>query len=166
MGAFFLPLSIVNLHCMYNTVKSSVLVFLSILILSGCDNMGDKNHAEEKPYLIILSLDGFRWDYCNFASTPTFDSLAKAGTMAQSLKPCFPTKTFPNHYSIATGLYPDNHGIVLNNFYAPKLQLPYSIGNRESVSNGDFYGGDPIWNVAKSNGIKSATSQASLDNFE
>jgi len=77
--------------------------------------------------------------------------------MAQSLKPCFPTKTFPNHYSIATGLYPDNHGIVLNNFYAPKLQLPYSIGNRESVSNGDFYGGDPIWNVAKSNGIKSAT---------
>ena len=142
-------------------MKLSKPISLSIilLVLIGFSSCNEHSHNKEinKPYLIILSLDGFRWDYCDFAQTPTFDSLAKAGTKAESIVPCFPTKTFPNHYSIATGLYPDNHGIVLNGFYAPDLDKPYAIRNKDAVTNGEFYGGTPMWNVAESNNIKTAT---------
>lgn len=147
-----------------------VLVFSLFTITSSCINNSQvTNEQDNQPYLIMLSLDGFRWDYCDLANTPTFDSLAEIGTKAESLKPSFPTKTFPNHYSMATGLYPDHHGIVLNNFYADDLDLQYKLSNRDAVTNGDFYGGQPIWNVAEDNGITTATlfwvgSEADVDN--
>ena len=93
--------------------RFTVLLFVTLVIVSACNK---KEPIQEHPYLIVLSLDGFRWDYPQYANTPTLDSLRDVGVMAESLKPSFPTKTFPNHYTIATGLYPDNHGIVLNNF--------------------------------------------------
>ena len=77
--------------------------------------------------------------------------------MAESLKPSFPTKTFPNHYTIATGMYPDNHGIVLNNFYAPDLSKNYSLRDRKSIADGSFYGGEPIWVTAEQQNLKAAT---------
>lgn len=144
-------------------MKKLLLLLLVFPILFSCEgiienkvNSGVKVE-EEDPYLIILSLDGFRWDYTKNANTPTFDSLAKIGVQAESLKPSFPTKTFPNHYSIATGLYPDHHGIVLNRFHAPDLGKNYSISKRETIIDGDFYGGLPMWNVAEIQGTKSAT---------
>lgn len=99
-------------------MKKATLALLGLIvfILSSCQNKTD-----DKQYLIMLSLDGFRWNYPAYMNTPTLDSLQKAGVKAQSLKASFPTKTFPNHYTIATGLYPDNHGIVLNSFYADDL---------------------------------------------
>ncbi len=103
----------------------------------------------------MLSLDGFRWDYPSRFNTPVLDSLAKAGVFAE-LKPCFPSKTFPNHYSIATGLYPDHHGIVLNDFYAPLLNRNYSISDRNSVGDGVFYGGEPIWVTAQKQHLNNA----------
>jgi alkaline phosphatase D len=112
--------------------------------------------ASGKPYVIMLSLDGFRWNYPDHAQTPVLDSLKKVGVFSEMI-PCFPTKTFPNHYSMATGLYPDHHGIVLNNFYAPDLKMRYSISDRKSVGNGVFYGGEPIWITAKKQGIHTAT---------
>jgi len=136
--------------------KLSVSITLVVITMFfGCHNIPEKD--TEQPYLIVLSLDGFRWDYPEKAYTPTLDSLANAGSRAESIIPCFPTKTFPNHYSIATGLYPDNHGLVLNNFYATDLKREYSVYKRETVQDGAFYGGTPIWNAAESNGIKSAT---------
>jgi len=105
----------------------------------------------------MLSLDGFRWDYPQFMNTPVLDSLKKAGVMAESLKPSFPTKTFPNHYTIATGLYPDHHGIVENTFYAPDLDKYYSVSDRAAVEDGEFYGGEPIWVTAEKQNVKSAT---------
>jgi alkaline phosphatase D len=109
----------------------------------------------DKPYLIMLSLDGFRWDYPLRFNTPVLDSLASVGVFAE-LKPCFPSKTFPNHYSIATGLYPDHHGIVLNNFYAPLLHRNYSITDRNSVRDGVFYGGEPLWVTAQKQHLNNA----------
>ena len=152
------------------TLINALLAFSFLIFLYSCDSLkSDKQETDNQPYLIMLSLDGFRWDYCDMANTPTFDSLAMVGTKAESLKPSFPTKTFPNHYSMATGLYPDHHGIVLNNFHADDLGLDYAISNREAVTNGDFYGGQPIWNVAEDNGITTATlfwvgSEATIDN--
>ena len=85
------------------------------------------------------------------------DDIARQGVKAERLIPSFPTKTFPNHYTIATGLYPDHHGLVNNSFYAPDIDLVYRIGDRAMVSNGDFYGGEPMWVTARKQGMKSAS---------
>jgi len=94
-----------------------------------------------KPYVVMLSLDGFRWDYTKNAHTPVLDSLKKAGIFAEMI-PSFPTKTFPNHYSIATGLYPD-HGMgpisndreVILDHYIDTANLQYMDG------------GNPVYNL-------------------
>jgi len=110
-----------------------------------------------RPYVIMLSMDGFRWDYPLKASTPTLDSIARQGIRAEAIKPCFPTKTFPNHYSIATGLYPDHHGIVNNSFYDPVMKAYYSLSDPQTTGNGAFYGGEPLWVTAARQGMVSAT---------
>lgn len=112
--------------------------------------------GQSAPYLILISIDGFRWDYMGRYPTPNMDRIAAAGSMAKRLLPVFPTLTFPNHYSIATGLYPDNHGIVANNFPDPARNTWYSLGKRETVEDGRFYGGEPIWVTAETQGMVAA----------
>ena len=101
--------------------------------------------AQQKPYLILISLDGFRWDYVEKYQPPHLTSFIKSGVKAESLVPSFPTETFPNHYTIATGLYPDNHGIVGNIFYDYEQDTLYNKRNSTLVQDGRFYGGSPIW---------------------
>jgi alkaline phosphatase D len=136
--------------------KTLIPLIIISLFFNSCGD-ANKQKQSKQPYLIMLSLDGFRWDYPEKANTPTLDSLTKVGVKAESLKPSFPTKTFPNHYTIATGLYPDHHGIVLNSFYANDLGKSYAIRDRDAVTNGDFYDGEPMWNVAEDQGVKTAT---------
>ena len=107
--------------------------------------------------VIVVSMDGFRWDYAGRADLPNLRFMAQNGVRAEALIPCFPTKTFPNHYSLATGLYPDEHGIVNNSFYDPWLNEEYFIRKREAVTNPDFYGGEPIWVTAEKQNVISAT---------
>jgi alkaline phosphatase D len=111
----------------------------------------------QDPYVVMLSMDGFRWDYPDKVATPNLDYIAKNGVKAASLKPCYPTKTFPNHYSIATGLYPDHHGIVNNEFYDPQMDRTYQIRDREAVEDPVFYGGEPIWVTAEMQKVISAS---------
>lgn len=106
---------------------------------------------------VILSLDGFRWDYPLTGSTPNLNQIASKGVKAVSLIPSFPSKTFPNHYTMATGLVPDHHGLVNNTFFDAELGLIYSIGNAETRYNPAFYGGEPIWVTAKKQGVKTAS---------
>jgi len=110
-----------------------------------------------KNYVVLVSLDGFRWDYSKLYNTPNLNRLAADGVKADRLIPSFPTKTFPNHYSIATGLYPDHHGLVDNSFPAPDLGLFYRMGDRTAVENPAFYGGEPVWVTAEKQGVKSAS---------
>ncbi|MCF8302308.1 MAG: ectonucleotide pyrophosphatase/phosphodiesterase [Bacteroidales bacterium] len=105
----------------------------------------------------MLSVDGFRWDYPEMTQTPNLDKIAKQGVKAQSLKPSFPTKTFPNHYSMATGLHPDHHGIVNNSFYDPAMDKYYAIRMADARDNPAFYEGEPIWVTAEKQGITSAS---------
>lgn len=105
---------------------------------------------------MVLSMDGFQWDYPNKAATPNLDSLAKIGVISEII-PAFPSKTFPNHYTLATGLYPDHHGIVLNDHFNYPLQEWYRTSDRKAVEKGIFYGGEPIWNTAETQGVKAAT---------
>jgi len=79
------------------------------------------------------------------------------GVKAEALVPSFPSKTFPNHYTIATGMYPDKHGLLGNSFYSYKKDLTYKIGNRELVEDGSFYGGTPIWVQADKANMVSAS---------
>ena len=110
-----------------------------------------------RQYVVLVSLDAFRWDYDSIYKTPTLDSISGEGVKAASLVSSYPTKTFPNHYSIATGLYPDHHGLINNTFYAPDLDLVYRMGDREMVENGDFYQGEPIWATAGKQGVVTAS---------
>lgn len=110
-----------------------------------------------KSYVVLVSMDAFRWDYDNIYNTPNLNKLAEDGVKAGRLIPSFPTVTFPNHYTIATGLYPDHHGIVNNNFPAPELGLYYRIGDRTAVENPAFYGGEPIWKTAEDQNMRAAS---------
>lgn len=82
----------------------------------------------EFPLLIVVSYDAFRYNYFNKNANPFLLSLKNEGTSADQLKNVFPTKTFPNHQSIATGLYPEYHGVVGNSFYDPDLKKIVHIG--------------------------------------
>lgn len=139
------------------TFKFATRLILISTLFVGFVSCKNSNQNIEKSYVVMLSLDGFRWDYTDKVSTPNFDYIQKNGVKAKSLKPCFPTKTFPNHYSMATGLYPDNHGIVNNNFYDEKMDAFYKIGDRQAVENPDFYDGEPIWVTAEKQGIITAS---------
>lgn len=135
-----------------------LLVFLGIIFYQDFKNK-KKKHTQSAPgnYVVMLSLDGFRWDYSDFIETPNLNFLAKKGVKAEGLQPAFPSKTFPNHYSIATGLYPGNHGLVSNSFYAPDLNKYYAIRDRKAVENPDFYKGEPIWVTAEAQQLKTAS---------
>ncbi|MDR2388794.1 MAG: ectonucleotide pyrophosphatase/phosphodiesterase [Tannerellaceae bacterium] len=124
-------------------------LFPVLCLFTGCTS--HKGH-----YVVVLSMDGFRSDYPTKAYTPTLDSLGNAGVKS-AFRPSFPSVTFPNHYTLATGLHPDHHGLVNNYFYAPDLDLIYRIGDNSVVTNPDFYGGEPIWNTAEKQGIRTAS---------
>lgn len=105
-----------------------------------------------KTTIILISLDGFRYDYLDKFQPPTLTRLARNGVRAKWMTPSFPTKTFPNHYTVATGLYPENHGIIENNIY--DFGTVFSLGKREEVQNSRWWFGEPIWVTAEKQGQK------------
>ena len=100
-----------------------VLAALSVVALASCRSVTSNAPAHlAAPTVVLVSLDGFRWDYAGATDTPALDRLAREGMSAQALRPVFPTLTFPNHFSIATGVLPWRHGIVANRFPDPERQ--------------------------------------------
>ncbi len=108
-------------------------------------------------YTLVVSFDGFRHDYINRVPTPNFDKFINGGVIASSLSPVFPSLTFPNHYSLATGYHADEHKILGNKFFSKTLNKDYSMRDSKAVQNGQFYGMEPIWVTAEKNNILSAT---------
>ena len=111
----------------------------------------------EKAILILISIDGFRWDYFDRFKPPTLQRLAAEGVRADGLIPQFPSKTFPNHYSIVTGLTPAHHGIISNNMRAPDIPGKFGMSNRDVLADPRWWGGEPIWNTAERQGRKAAS---------
>jgi alkaline phosphatase D len=111
----------------------------------------------DAPYVVLVSFDGFAWDLMEKHSAPNFEQVAAEGVRAERMIPTFPTKTFPAHYSIATGMYAETHGLVGNRFWAPDKQAYYSIGDRVIVEDGSWYRGEPIWVTAERQGMVSAS---------
>ena len=111
----------------------------------------------DKPYVIMISLDGFRHDYAEKFEATNLLKFKEEGVSSDKLLSVFPSNTFPNHYTIATGLYTENHGLINNSFYSRQRDEKYSIYDRDAVGNGDWYGGMPLWSLAESQGMLSAT---------
>ncbi|MEJ2501762.1 MAG: ectonucleotide pyrophosphatase/phosphodiesterase, partial [Gemmatimonadota bacterium] len=111
----------------------------------------------DRPYLVLVAFDGMRHDLVDRTATPAFDRVAARGARADGLIPAYPSKTFPNHYSIVTGLYPAHHGIVDNAFYDPHRNAVYRLGDTIAVRDGSWYGGEPIWVTAEKQGLRTAS---------
>lgn len=111
----------------------------------------------DSPYVVMVSFDGFRHDYVQQFEANNFQEMIRNGVSASAMQPSYPSKTFPNHYTLVTGLYPDHHGLVDNTFYDAKLDVVYGGGNRSTIENADFYGGLPLWQLAQQNGMRSAS---------
>lgn len=120
---------------------------------------GGINSAQnrDKPYVILVSLDAFRWDYDRLYPTPNIQRLLAGGTRAERLIPVWPTLTFPNHYTQVTGLAPAAHGLVGNEFPLPDGESWFRISDRAAVTDGRWYGGTPIWVLAETQGMVAAS---------
>ena len=120
---------------------------------------GRRNSAaqEQKPYVIMISIDGFRHDYAQKFNAQHLLQLSAAGVRAKGMQPGFPSLTFPNHYALATGMYPSHHGIVDNIFYDSSRTKQYRVGNRATVEDSSWYKGTPLWVLAEKQQMVSAS---------
>ena len=137
-------------------MKNNFLVFL-VFFLTSCNQVHETIHGsssgtdlsyygEPSTPLILISIDGFRWDYFDKVETPNFDRLIANGSKADGLKTSYPSKTFPNHISIVTGHYPSNHGIISNYFYDADFDEYFYIGaGSTAAQDGKWIDAEPIW---------------------
>ena len=114
--------------------------------------------AQTQHYVVLVSLDGFRWDYAQRFGATHLLSIGMRGVWApEGMLPSYPSLTFPNHYTIVTGLYPEHHGLVANSFYDDSKHARYAIADTSAVRNGAWYSGTPLWSLAESQGMRTAT---------
>ena len=130
-----------------------ILLLLSLFFLLHSCQLGIKDEAGltnaprhlNKPHVLLVSIDGYRHDYTTRFNPPNLKKFIKKGIQAEGLIPVYPSNTFPNHYSIITGLHPENHGIVSNSFWDPGRRQLYRLGAPESMRDGSWYNGEPLW---------------------
>ncbi|MES2416763.1 MAG: ectonucleotide pyrophosphatase/phosphodiesterase [Bacteroidota bacterium] len=111
---------------------------------------------QKKPYVILISIDAFRWDLADKYQAKNLIRLRETGVQAAYLKPSFPSLTFPNHYTIVTGLYPAHHGIVDNIFYDKERDVVYKKSDPAMAVDSSWYGGKPLWTLAEEQKMLSA----------
>ena len=131
------------------SMKAKKLFSLILLCLATAVN------SSARTTTILISCDGFRWDYPLFYDTPFLDAMAEKGVSGEMV-PSFPSKTFPNHYTLATGLRPEHHGIIANTFINRKTGEHYSLSNPKTKYDPQYYKGEPLWLTAQRQGKKAA----------
>jgi predicted AlkP superfamily pyrophosphatase or phosphodiesterase len=115
-------------------------------IITGRSN---SKQQQQKPYVILISVDGLRYDLVDKYHAVHLQQLRNRGVAAKAMIPSFPSLTFPNHYTLVTGLYPAHHGLVDNTFYDKKRNEVYRLGNRKAVEDSSWYNGTPLWVLAE-----------------
>jgi len=136
-------------------IRPLAAMFASLVMALGASAV----EAQQRP-VILIGIDGFRADYLDRGVTPTLSGLAAEGVRAEGgMKPSFPSVTFPNFYTLVTGLHPDNHGLVYNTMRDPGLpDRTFTLRNRAEVMDGVWYAdGEPIWVTAEKAGLRTAT---------
>jgi alkaline phosphatase D len=122
------------------------------------DNPPNTPAQQRKHYVILVSLDAFRYDYAQKdGATHILDLEAHGASAPNGMIPAYPSLTFPNHYTIVTGLYPEHTGIVANKFYDPARQATYSMSDKQAELDGSWYGGVPLWSLAQQQGMRAAS---------
>ncbi|KAI9338558.1 alkaline-phosphatase-like protein [Zopfochytrium polystomum] len=135
-----------------------VVVSISVGVsLAPPDSDASSDNSSYDPTVILVSIDGFRNDYLSRGLTPNIADLADAGVQADYLRPAFPSVTFPNHYTLVTGLWPADHGIVANTFFDSELNDTFVYVDPKSNVQSKWWGGEPIWVTAVKQGQRSAT---------
>jgi alkaline phosphatase D len=117
------------------------------------------NRAEQlaKHYVVLVSIDGFRYDYAKLYGATHLDAIAREGATApDGMLPAYPSVTFPNHYTLVTGLYPEHHGVVAMSFYDPQRKERYAFNDPKTVTDGSWYRGVPLWSLAEKQGMRAA----------
>jgi predicted AlkP superfamily pyrophosphatase or phosphodiesterase len=109
------------------------------------------------PTVVLVSIDGYRADYNALFNPPNLKAIEREGVSAKGLKPSYPSKTFPNHYTIVTGMTPAHHGIVSNDFYDESLKRSYALSDKVAVRDGSWYLSEPIWSLAQKAGLRTAS---------
>jgi predicted AlkP superfamily pyrophosphatase or phosphodiesterase len=154
----------IPLRALGTPVLFIVLVLSTLAPLAGAQSgnvppvaspqMGHPSPAQKiedlRPTVVLVSIDGFRPDYLDRTPSPNLHKLAESGVRG-SLIPCFPSKTFPNHYSIVTGLYPAEHGIVANTFEDAQLGT-FKLSDHDQLIKTGWWGGEPFWVTAEKQG--------------
>ncbi|TGZ82194.1 Phosphodiest-domain-containing protein [Ascodesmis nigricans] len=141
--AFLLVLIFISLTLSRHTSSSAAAVFSNGTHLFG-------------PTTILISLDGFRADFLNRHLTPTLQSFVDSGVSPGYMLPSFPSVTFPNHWTLATGLLPEAHGIVGNAFFSPALNRSFYYTDPARSMQAEWWGGEPVWMTAEKNNLKAA----------
>lgn len=142
------------------STKQIFVLFITatLFITAGCSpQQREGTEAGEQPKVLLISIDGFINEYAERNNTPNLDRIMNDGVVAEYMVPVFPTKTFPNHWSLVTGLYVENHGIITNNFYDYELEARFSYGPQGTPNDERWWGGEPIWNTAEKQGLTAAT---------
>jgi len=148
----------------YRKILLTVGVFLLGFSLSAQDTTQqiivqriNSKEQQQKPYVILISADGFRADLAEKYNAVNLLWLREQGVQADYMLASFPTVTFPNHYTIVTGLYPSHHGLVDNTFYDPERNQVYSMNNKKFVTDSSWYGGTPLWVLCEKQQMLSAS---------
>ncbi|HEY3740340.1 MAG TPA: alkaline phosphatase family protein [Bryobacteraceae bacterium] len=127
-----------------------------LLLLASCCAAAT-GWAASRPTVLLISLDGFRYDYAEKYHATNILAFAKNGVRAKAMLPSFPTTTFPNHYTIATGLYPAHHGIVENAFWDLDMNKQFRFNDPKVAADTRFWGGTPLWVLAGQQGVTTAS---------
>ncbi len=137
----------------------SRLALLLCLAVSACATQPPprpSSTSTPRPVVVLVSIDGLRADAVTADTMPTLDALARHGVRARWMNPSYPSLTFPNHYTLVTGLRPDHHGIVHNTMRDPVLGR-FALKNRTAVEDPRWWGGEPIWVTLQKHGGHAAT---------
>jgi predicted AlkP superfamily pyrophosphatase or phosphodiesterase len=147
-------------------VKSLFVVFFLVFLTSVAKSQDTTQNVianrynsieqQQKPYVILISLDGFRWDLADKYQAKNLIKLREQGVQAEYLKPSYPSLTFPNHYSIVTGLYPSHHGIVDNIFHDKATGVTFRRADKKMAVDSSWYNGKPLWVLAEQQQMLSA----------
>lgn len=125
--------------------------------LPAAKNAPNSASAQGQHYVVLISLDGFRWDYAERDRAPHLLELAKQGASApQGMLPSYPALGLPNRYTLVTGLYPGHHGLIAENFYDPERKARFSADDAKELAESSWYGGMPLWSLAESQGMRAA----------
>ncbi|PLK45712.1 alkaline phosphatase family protein [Emticicia sp. TH156] len=135
--------------------SKNLFFLLALIFTSGSASVFSQN--AKKPYVVMVSFDGFRHDYVEKYQPENIRKFIKKGAAATRMLPSYPSKTFPNHYTLVTGLYPEHHGLVDNSFYDAGRDAYYTIRQRDKVEDPYYYGGLPIWQLVQQHGMKAAS---------